>query len=93
MFVHHCVILRELAFITLPNYISTVRSSQHNTTHSLTNNQTLYVPGGHNSNINTQIVYTASIQTSCNNNHSITLDNSNVLKILLILTRAAIVLM
>ena len=24
MFRHHCVILRELAFVTLPNYISTI---------------------------------------------------------------------
>ena len=24
MFRHHCVVLRELAFITLPNYISTI---------------------------------------------------------------------
>ena len=52
-----------------------------------------YVPARHNNDINTQIVYMATIQTSCNNNHFITLDNFHVLRILLILTRAAIVLM
>ena len=50
-----------------------------------------HVPGRHSGNINTQIVYTATLQTSCNNNHFIILDNFNVLKVLLILTRAAIV--
>ena len=38
-----------------------------------------YVPVKHYSNNNTQTVYTATIQTSCNNNHFITLDNFNVL--------------
>ena len=52
-----------------------------------------YIPGRHNSSINTQIVYTATLQTSCNSNHFIILDNFNVLKTLLILARAAIVLM
>jgi hypothetical protein len=48
------------------------------------------VPARHDSNTNTQIVYMATKQTSCNNNHFITLDNLNVLKTLLILERAAI---
>ena len=38
-----------------------------------------YVSGRHN-NINTQTVYTATKQTSCNNNHFIALKNCNVLK-------------
>ena len=50
-------------------------------------------PGRHNSNINIQTVYTVSKQTSCNTNHFVTLDNFNVLKILLILKTAAIVFM
>ena len=53
----------------------------------------VYVQRRHNSNINTQTVYIATVQTACNYNRFITLDNFNILQILLILTRAAIVLM
>ena len=52
-----------------------------------------YVPDRHNSNISTQTVYTAIIQTAYNSNRFITLGNFNVLKNLLILAKAAIVLM
>ena len=50
----------------------------------------MYLSGKHISNINTRTVYTANIQTlhkNCNNNRFITLDNFNVLKILLILKK------
>jgi hypothetical protein len=82
MFRHQICHPQGACFVTLPKHLSTITALV----------KIMYVHGRHNSSINTQIVYTATIQTSCNDNHFIALDNFNVLKILLILTRAAVVL-
>jgi hypothetical protein len=59
--------------------------------HRPKNTAAWYVPGRHGS-ISAQIIYKATIQTSCNNNRFIMPDVFNVLKTLLILARAAILL-
>ena len=91
MFRHQMCHPQRACFVTLLNYISKI-AALAKINKIFKTLKLRYVPGRYTSSINTQFVYTTTKQTSCNNNYFITLNNFYVLKILLILARAAIVL-